>query len=186
MERERKKETKMARGKIQIRRIENVTKRQVTYSKRRKGLFKKAQELAVLCDAKISIIMISSTAKLHEFLTPDITTKQMYDMYQQISLKDIWSSQYAKMQEELCKLKEANSNLQKEIRRRMGYSMEDMSFQELVLLQQDMQNSVTKISELKYKLIANQIGTGRKKVRNCQDINRRLVHGRVFFGLRNC
>lgn len=60
----------MARGKIQIKRIENTTNRQVTYSKRRNGLFKKANELTVLCDAKVSIIMLSSTEKLHEYISP--------------------------------------------------------------------------------------------------------------------
>ncbi|CAI0435902.1 unnamed protein product [Linum tenue] len=64
----------MARGKIQIKRIENSTNRQVTYSKRRNGLFKKANELTVLCDAKVSIIMFSSTGKLHEFISPAATS----------------------------------------------------------------------------------------------------------------
>ena len=42
----------MARGKIQIKRIQNTTK--------------KANELTVLYDAKVSIIMFSSTGKLHK------------------------------------------------------------------------------------------------------------------------
>lgn len=70
---EQKEKKTMARGKIQIKRIENQTNRQVTYSKRRNGLFKKANELTVLCDAKVSIIMISSTGKLHEFISPSVT-----------------------------------------------------------------------------------------------------------------
>lgn len=60
----------MARGKIQIKKIENLANRQVTYSKRRNGLFKKANELTVLCDAKISIIMFSGNGKLHEYISP--------------------------------------------------------------------------------------------------------------------
>lgn len=63
----------MARGKIEIKRIENSTNRQVTYSKRRNGIFKKASELTVLCDAKVSIIMLSSTGKLHEYISPSTT-----------------------------------------------------------------------------------------------------------------
>lgn len=63
----------MGRGKIEIKKIENATNRQVTYSKRRNGLFKKAQELTVLCDAKVSLIMFSSTGKFHEFLSPNIS-----------------------------------------------------------------------------------------------------------------
>ncbi|XP_037491839.1 agamous-like MADS-box protein AP3 isoform X2 [Jatropha curcas] len=85
----------MARGKIQIKRIENSTNRQVTYSKRRNGLFKKANELTVLCDAKVSIIMFSSTGKLHEYISPSTTTKQLFDEYQKTLGIDLWSTQYA-------------------------------------------------------------------------------------------
>ena len=63
----------MGRGKIEIKRIENPTNRQVTYSKRRNGIFKKAQELTVLCDAKVSLIMFSNTGKFHEYTSPAIT-----------------------------------------------------------------------------------------------------------------
>jgi hypothetical protein len=60
----------MGRGKIQIKRIQNATNRQVTYSKRRTGIMKKARELTVLCDAQVAIIMFSSTGKCHEFCSP--------------------------------------------------------------------------------------------------------------------
>lgn len=58
---------KMAREKREIRRIENVAARQVTFSKRRRGLFKKAEELAVLCDADVALIVFSATGKLSQF-----------------------------------------------------------------------------------------------------------------------
>jgi hypothetical protein len=51
----------MARGKIVIRRIENMGKRQATFCKRRSGLLKKAQELAILCDVQVAVIVFSST-----------------------------------------------------------------------------------------------------------------------------
>ncbi|KAK4743851.1 hypothetical protein SAY87_010163 [Trapa incisa] len=38
----------MGRGKIEIKRIEKANSRQVTFSKRRNGLLKKARELAIL------------------------------------------------------------------------------------------------------------------------------------------
>nr|WQI83103.1 MADS-box transcription factor [Spirodela polyrhiza] len=56
----------MSREKIKIRKIDNTTARQVTFSKRRKGLFKKAEELAILCDAEVGVIVFSSTGKLYE------------------------------------------------------------------------------------------------------------------------
>ncbi|XP_019261632.1 PREDICTED: MADS-box transcription factor ANR1-like isoform X2 [Nicotiana attenuata] len=57
----------MGRGKIMIRRIDNSTSRQVTFSKRRNGLLKKAKELAILCDAEVGVIIFSSTSKLYEY-----------------------------------------------------------------------------------------------------------------------
>ncbi|XP_059462048.1 MADS-box transcription factor 4-like [Corylus avellana] len=57
----------MGRGKIVIRRIDNSTSRQVTFSKRRNGLLKKAKELAILCDAEVGVMIFSSTSKLYDF-----------------------------------------------------------------------------------------------------------------------
>lgn len=57
----------MAREKIKIKKIDNVTARQVTFSKRRRGLFKKASELSVLCDAEVGLIVFSATGKLFEY-----------------------------------------------------------------------------------------------------------------------
>ncbi|KAJ6919742.1 hypothetical protein NC651_013634 [Populus alba x Populus x berolinensis] len=57
----------MGRGKIEIRRIDNSTSRQVTFSKRRSGLLKKAKELAILCDAEVGVMIFSSTGKLYDF-----------------------------------------------------------------------------------------------------------------------
>ncbi|KAH7281247.1 hypothetical protein KP509_36G037500 [Ceratopteris richardii] len=56
-----------SRGKVKIRRIENATSRQVTFSKRRNGLLKKTHELSILCDAEIALIIFSSTGKLFEY-----------------------------------------------------------------------------------------------------------------------
>ncbi|GJS50417.1 ribonuclease H-like domain-containing protein [Tanacetum coccineum] len=57
----------MGRGRIEIKKIENASSRQVTFSKRRTGLMKKAKELAILCDAEVGVIIFSSTGKLYEF-----------------------------------------------------------------------------------------------------------------------
>ncbi|GAB2271440.1 hypothetical protein Dimus_006277, partial [Dionaea muscipula] len=57
----------MVREKIKIKKIDSITARQVTFSKRRKGLIKKAEELSILCDAQVGLIIFSSTSKLFEF-----------------------------------------------------------------------------------------------------------------------
>ncbi|CAO2834186.1 unnamed protein product [Amaranthus hypochondriacus] len=59
----------MARGKVQLKRIENPVHRQVTFCKRRAGLLKKAKELSVLCDAEIGVFIFSPQGKLYELAT---------------------------------------------------------------------------------------------------------------------
>ncbi|KAJ6986363.1 MADS-box transcription factor 23-like [Populus alba x Populus x berolinensis] len=69
----------MGRGKIVIRRIDNSTSRQVTFSKRRNGLLKKAKELSILCDAEIGVIIFSSTGKLYDYANTSV--KSIIDRY---------------------------------------------------------------------------------------------------------
>ncbi|MFQ6659470.1 hypothetical protein Gotur_028368, partial [Gossypium turneri] len=57
----------MGRGKIEIKKIENLNSRQVTFSKRRNELLKKAKELSILCDAEVGVIIFSSTGKVHQW-----------------------------------------------------------------------------------------------------------------------
>jgi MADS-box transcription factor, plant len=59
----------MGRGKVQLKRIENKINRQVTFSKRRNGLLKKAHEISVLCDAEVAVIVFSPKGKLYEYGT---------------------------------------------------------------------------------------------------------------------
>lgn len=165
----------MGRGKIEIKKIENATNRQVTYSKRRNGIFKKAKELTVLCDSKISLIMLSSTRKYHEYTSPNTTMKKMIDEYQRTLGVDIWSTHYEKMQENLKRLKEINNKLRREIRQRTGEDMSGLNLQELCQLQESISKSVAEISERKYHMIKNQTLTYKKKVRNLEEQHGNLV-----------
>lgn len=62
-------EFRMGRGRVQLKRIENKINRQVTFSKRRSGLLKKAHEISVLCDAEVALIVFSTKGKLYEYST---------------------------------------------------------------------------------------------------------------------
>ncbi|KAH9662916.1 MADS transcription factor [Citrus sinensis] len=165
----------MGRGKIEIKRIENPTNRQVTYSKRRNGIFKKAQELTVLCDAKVSLIMVSNTGKFHEYISPTTTTKKMFDQYQKSLGVDLWSTHYAKMQESYRKLKEINNKLRKDIRQRMGEDLDDLTFEELRGLEQNMSSSAATVRERKFHVIKTQTDTYKKKETKYDDPHYGLV-----------
>ncbi|KAF2312359.1 hypothetical protein GH714_034353 [Hevea brasiliensis] len=148
----------MGRGKIEIKRIENPTNRQVTYSKRRNGIFKKAQELTVLCDAKVSLIMFSNTGKFHEFISPTTTTKTMFDQYQNTLGIDLWSTHYERMQEHLRKLREINNKLRRDIRQRMGEDLNDVSFDELRGLEERMDSALELVRERKVRNLEERHG----------------------------
>ncbi|KAF8404799.1 hypothetical protein HHK36_009688 [Tetracentron sinense] len=68
------KKTSMGRQKIKIERIHREDSRQVTFSKRRSGLFKKASELSTLCGAETAIIVFSPAGKAFSFGHPSVET----------------------------------------------------------------------------------------------------------------
>ncbi|CAN1757379.1 Agamous-like MADS-box protein TM6 [Linum perenne] len=178
----------MGRGKIEIKKIENTTSRQVTYSKRRNGLFKKAKELNVLCDAKVFLIIISNTGRFREFVSPNTTIKEMLDDYQHTSGVDLWITHYQvlfiaehsretlqMMQETLRRLKELNLKLRTQIKQRMGEELNQLRIDELRSLEQSMTSSVNAIRERKYHVIKQQTSTCRKKVKNLEQIHEVLL-----------
>ncbi|KAF2561481.1 hypothetical protein F2Q70_00014674 [Brassica cretica] len=55
------------RQKIKMVKIEKENNLQVTFSKRKDGLFKKANELCTLCDARVAIILFSPSGKMYSF-----------------------------------------------------------------------------------------------------------------------
>nr|GMD85788.1 floral homeotic protein PMADS 1 [Ipomoea batatas] len=65
------------------------------------------------------------------------------------------------MQEQLKKLRDVNRALRREIRQRMGESLNDLSFEQLTELIEDVDNSIKLIRE--------------RKVRNVEEIHRNLL-----------
>ncbi|EYU40377.1 hypothetical protein MIMGU_mgv1a020886mg [Erythranthe guttata] len=70
----------MGRRKIEIKKIEKKSSLQVTFSKRRIGLFRKASELSVLCGAEIAILVQSPANKIYSYGHPSVET--LLDRYQ--------------------------------------------------------------------------------------------------------
>ncbi|EPS64141.1 hypothetical protein M569_10640, partial [Genlisea aurea] len=60
----------LGRRKIEIRKIEKKQNRQVTFTKRRMGLFRKASEIGVLCGAEMAILVRSPAGKIFAFGNP--------------------------------------------------------------------------------------------------------------------
>nr|QLJ83027.1 APETALA3-like protein 3_2 [Cymbidium faberi]QLJ83029.1 APETALA3-like protein 3_2 [Cymbidium faberi] len=166
----------MGRGKIDIKKIVNPTNRQVTYSKRRLGIMKKAMELTVLCDAQVSLIMFSSSGKLADYCSPSTEIKDIFERYQQVTCIDIWDPQYQRMQNTLKNLREINHNLQKEIRQRKGENLEGLDVKALRGLEQKLEESIKLVRQRKYHVIATQTDTYKKKLRSTREIYTALLH----------
>ncbi|NP_001288318.1 agamous-like MADS-box protein AGL61-like [Brachypodium distachyon] len=58
------------RQRIEIRPIADTSRRQVTFSKRRSGLFKKASELCALCGADLALVVFSPAGRAFAFGNP--------------------------------------------------------------------------------------------------------------------
>ncbi|XP_019451769.1 PREDICTED: agamous-like MADS-box protein AGL62 [Lupinus angustifolius] len=62
------------RQKIEMKKMTNESNLQVTFSKRRSGLFKKASELCTLCGVEVALIVFSPGEKVFSFGHPNVDT----------------------------------------------------------------------------------------------------------------
>ncbi|QHO15107.1 hypothetical protein HN51_030598 [Arachis hypogaea] len=62
----------MSKQKMEIKKIEKNASRQATFSKRKRGIFKKAKELSTLCDADLALIVFSPSGKLFDFASSSV------------------------------------------------------------------------------------------------------------------
>ncbi|XLR02073.1 agamous-like MADS-box protein AGL62 [Arachis ipaensis] len=62
------------RQRIEMKKMSNESNLQVTFSKRRSGLFKKASELCTLCGADVALVVFSPGQKVFSFGHPNVET----------------------------------------------------------------------------------------------------------------
>ncbi|GAA0146828.1 MADS box transcription factor [Lithospermum erythrorhizon] len=71
----------MGRKKLEIKRIESKSSRQVTFTKRRNGLIKKAKELSILCDVDVGLLIYSARGKLYSFSSSNNSLEEIVQRY---------------------------------------------------------------------------------------------------------
>ncbi|XP_043719378.1 agamous-like MADS-box protein MADS9 isoform X6 [Telopea speciosissima] len=136
----------MGRGKIEIKRIENSTNRQVTYSKRKNGIMKKAKELTVLCDAKVSLILFSSSGKMSEYRSPSVSRmSEILDKYHKYSGKKLWDPKHELLSNELDRIKKENDNMHIELRHLKGEDVNTLHHKELATIEEALENGLTNV-----------------------------------------
>ncbi|KAC9651026.1 hypothetical protein E3N88_45455 [Mikania micrantha] len=148
----------MGRGKIEVKRIENNTSRQVTFSKRRSGLLKKTHELSVLCDAQIGLIVFSNKGKLYEYTTHPLSMTEIIDKYLKVTGSRIpQPNNKEQMRSELSRMKKETLNLQLSLQRYKGDDLSSAQLQELNQLEQQLEYSVQKVRARKLQLLQQQV-----------------------------
>ncbi|EOY23035.1 AGAMOUS LIKE6-like protein, putative isoform 4 [Theobroma cacao] len=164
----------MGRGKVVLERIENKINRQVTFSKRRNGMLKKAYELSVLCDAEVALIIFSSRGKLSEFGSS--TVSQTLEKYWQhrytsnVHLMDETQTLY----QEVLKLKAKYESLQRSQRHLFGEELEPLSIKELYKIEKQLDRALTQARQKKVQLLLERMEELRKKEVELEDENKRL------------
>ncbi|KAL8472221.1 hypothetical protein ACS0TY_029441 [Phlomoides rotata] len=157
----------MAREKIQIKKIDNVTARQVTFSKRRRGLFKKAEELSVLCDADVALIIFSSTGKLFEYANTSM--KEILERHN-LHSKNLNKLEQPSLELQLVedinhsKLSKEVAERSQQLRRMRGEELQGLSIEELQQLEKSLETGLTRVLEKKGGKIKQEINQLQEKV----------------------
>nr|CAX84149.1 MPF2-like [Physalis solanacea] len=166
----------MAREKIKIKKIDNITARQVTFSKRRRGLFKKAEELSVLCDADVALIIFSSTGKLFDF-----SSSSMKDILGKYKLQ---SANLDKVDQPSLDLQLENSlnvrlrkqvaDKTRELRQMKGEELEGLSLEELQQIEKRLEAGFNRVLEIKGTRIMDEIANLQRKGAELMEENKKL------------
>uniref|UniRef100_A0A0D3GTA6 MADS-box domain-containing protein n=1 Tax=Oryza barthii TaxID=65489 RepID=A0A0D3GTA6_9ORYZ len=165
----------MGRGPVQLRRIENKINRQVTFSKRRNGLLKKAHEISVLCDADVALIVFSTKGKLYEFSSHS-SMEGILERYQRYSFderavlepntegQENWGDEYGILKSKL-------DALQKSQRQLLGEQLDTLTTKELQQLEHQLEYSLKHIRSKKNQLLFESISELQKKEKSLKNQN---------------
>nr|BAK20016.1 PgMADS protein1 [Panax ginseng] len=171
----------MGRGRVQLKRIENKISRQVTFSKRRSGLLKKAHEISVLCDAQVALIVFSTMGKLCEYSTDSSmeTILEKYDGYsyaeKQLSTATDDTEPQNSWSLEFPKLKAKIEILQRNLRHYAGEDLDPLTLRELQSLEQQLDTALKRIRTRKNHLMQESISNLQKREKALQGQNNELA-----------
>ncbi|XP_054785135.1 agamous-like MADS-box protein MADS3 [Prosopis cineraria] len=166
----------MGRGRVELKRIENKINRQVTFSKRRNGLMKKAYELSVLCDAEVALIIFSGRGKLYEFGSAGIT--KTLERYQRCTFTsqdtNVLELETQSWSQEVSKLKAKYESLQRTQRHLLGEDLGPLNVKELQNLEKQLEGALAQARQRKTEIMIEQMEDLRRKERHLGDMNKQL------------
>ncbi|KAF7041242.1 hypothetical protein CFC21_051061 [Triticum aestivum] len=166
----------MGRGKVEIRRIENKTTRQVTFTKRRNGLLKKAYELSLLCDAEVALIIFSGGGRLFEFSSSSCMYK-ILERYRTCNYNSPEATPPAENEinyQEYLKFKTRLEYLQSSQRNILGEDLGPLTMRELEQIENQIDISLKHIRTRKNKVLLDELYDLKSKEQELLDQNKDL------------
>eukprot|EP00256_Glycine_max_P058500 XP_014626642.1 agamous-like MADS-box protein AGL1 isoform X3 [Glycine max] len=158
---------KMGRGKIEIKRIENTTNRQVTFCKRRNGLLKKAYELSVLCDAEVALVVFSTRGRLYEYANNSV--RATIERYKKANAaasnaESVSEANTQFYQQESSKLRRQIRDIQNLNRHILGEALGSLSLKELKNLEGRLEKGLSRVRSRKEIELQNHNNILRAKI----------------------
>ncbi|XP_078151684.1 MADS-box transcription factor 32-like isoform X2 [Carex rostrata] len=148
----------MGRGKTEIKRIENPTQRQSTFYKRRDGLFKKARELAVLCDVDLLLLLFSSSGKIYEYHAPTVqSVKEFVDKYEAATQTSILRDYRTERNTEIAKVEKLCELMEKELRIMNVDERESYTLPSLEVLERNLETAMERVHREMERKISGEI-----------------------------
>ncbi|CAH9117000.1 unnamed protein product [Cuscuta europaea] len=147
----------MGRGKVEMKKIENSTSRQVSFSKRKGGLIKKAHQLSVLCDAQIALIIFSPKGKPYHYCSPSLSMEEMIERYLYATGASSLPQNHEVSKDEISAMREKTLDLQLSLERYKGESLNSIQYKDLDEMEKKLEISYRKVRARKLELMQQQL-----------------------------
>ncbi|KAI3499588.1 hypothetical protein L1887_35391 [Cichorium endivia] len=170
----------MGRGKVELKRIENPTNRQVTFSKRRDGLLKKAIELSILCDAEVALLVFSPSGKAYHFSSHDMdrtirryrNERGLHKMNSHgVRTIEVWKNEIDEMKKTIEILETKHKHL-------AGEDLSTLGMKELKQLERQLRIGVDRVRSKKWRLLSEQISLLKRNHKTLQEENT-ILHKKI-------
>lgn len=165
----------MGRGRTEIKRIPNAVSRQVTFGKRRTGLLKKANELAVLCDVDVGLLIFSDAGQPFHYCSPHTSWGEMIKRYESITraeFKGTDDEDDDQMFTEIAELRRERDRLEASLRRQTGEDLPSgATREELDNMDQQLELTLGRVREMKDELLSQQLDESHRKVHILEEQN---------------
>ncbi|GLJ26922.1 hypothetical protein SUGI_0526930 [Cryptomeria japonica] len=159
----------MGRGKIEIKKIEKPSNRHVTFSKRRLGLAKKAQELSILCSADVGLVIFSDNGKLFTHPESSCQLDRILERYHSMKGRfheDPNASFHFK------RLRAENERLRSAMRHFKGENLIQLPLKDLDILEDELNTSISRVRSRKNEITNQLIEREEHSLSKIQEVER--------------